>query len=104
MQKILGYEMLYKFLKEQGIMAKYLSNILLQRDKPKENAKKMILEVVDKYVDDFGYDFTILFNYINSSFLWDASIEGSHFWANFLPKWNKYRKCFMEKHKEEEKK
>ena len=87
-----AYIVLYRFLKENGILARYLNNIItLNPLIPKADAKIMLKEVVHQYRLTYGYSnheqFQNLFNWAPSSFLWNKSEEGDKFWRGYFAKW-----------------
>lgn len=91
----MAYMVLYRFLKENGILSRYLNNIItLNALIPKSDAKTMLKEVVRKYCLSYGYrcqeQFQNLFNWAPSSFLWYKSEEGDKFWRGYFGKWIKY--------------
>ena len=90
-----AYIMLYRFLKENGILSRYLNNIITVNTLiPKADAKTMLKEVVHQYRLTYGYScqeqFQNLFNWAPSSFYWNASKEGEKFWRDYFAKWIKY--------------
>ena len=87
-----AYIVLYRFLKENGILARYLNNIItVNTHIPKADAKTMLKEVVRQYRLTDGYtchvQFENLFNWAPSSFLWNKSEEGDKFWRGYFAKW-----------------
>ncbi len=94
--------MLYKFLKENCIMDKYIANI--QKAKPNfpKNTKSILWNAVETYMTS-GYEdnFSNLFNYAPGSFFWDCSKEGVDFWQHIHTKWVTFRLTYINTHKEE---
>lgn len=92
-----AYIILYRFLKENGILSRYLNNIITVNNLiPKADAKTMLKEVVHQYCLTYGYNrqeqFQNLFNWAPSSFFWNQSEEGENFWRGYFAKWIKYYK------------
>lgn len=94
------YKMLYRFIKENGIMGEYVNNLIKKHGK-RENTKKQLQAVVDLYIITCGFDCLKvcknLFNWAPSGFYWDCSIEGEPFWKRYHEKWVN----FYNIHKEE---
>lgn len=94
------YLMLYRFLRENYILGRYVNNILKKRgltlDKrnKKNIIKSVLLETVHTYhvsSGTYNKDFpTNLFNWAPSSFFWGGSIEGRLFWHDQYMKWFRY--------------
>ena len=90
-KRIKAYLLLYKFLKENGILQNYLSNLKhTHYEEFKEgNSKTMLLKVVDNYSVYFTSYFA-LFHFAPTSFFWSASIEGHEFWIPYMAKWRTF--------------
>ena len=95
------YRILYRFLKEYGLMSNYLENIVVKSHRPRANAKEMLTRLVKDYISTYGCSThnsaSNIFNWAPSSFYWDCSIEGTDFWYKSFKKWAR----FYNKHKEE---
>jgi hypothetical protein len=94
-----AYRILYRFLKENGLMSQYLLNMLRARH-PKGNSKEMLTHLVKVYFKtngNFGENIINIFCWARASFTWEASFEGATFWANKNEKWID----FYNKHKTE---
>ena len=98
--KISCYRILYRFLKEYGLMHPYLSN-MVQAGHPKSNAKVMLKQLIEDFItttDGFvGVSCRGIYSWVPSSFSWDTSYEGVTFWHDGYQKWIN----FYDKHKEE---
>ena len=98
--KISCYRILYRFLKEYGLMPSYLSN-MVQAGHPKSNAKVMLKQLIEDFIattDGYGtVDCQSIFSWVPSSFSWNTSHEGEIFWYDGYRKWI----SFYYKHKEE---
>lgn len=98
--KISCYRILYRFLKEYGLMPSYLSN-MVQAGHPKSNAKVMLKQLVEDFIattDRYGtVSCQSIFSWDPSSFSWNTSYEGTTFWHDEYRKWIN----FYDKHKEE---
>lgn len=94
------YLALYKFLRENHILGRYVNNIIDQDPSRKRaNAKYVLKDCVRRVLDD-DFDADIfLFSDINASFDWIESEEGVSFWAEYDDKWVKYIKDFKEKYR-----
>ena len=95
-ERIVGYWLLYKFLKENGILNDYLANEV-RANKPKLTAKNMLMSQVCNYIkQSYGgtnrQTFVNLYNFGPTSFFWDQSIEGREFWLGYFSKWEKFFK------------
>ena len=94
------YLALYKFLRENHILGKYVNNIIDQDPSRKRANAKYVLKDCVKIALDDDFDVDIfLFSNNNASFDWIESEEGVTFWARYDDKWNKYIKDFKEKYR-----
>lgn len=94
------YLALYKFLRENHILGKYVQNIIDQDPSRKRANAKYVLKDCVRIVLDDDFDADIfLFSNINASFDWIESEEGVSFWAEYDDKWEKYIKDFKEKYR-----
>lgn len=95
-----AYRILYRFLKENGLMFQYLVN-MLRAGHPKGNAKEMLTRLVKSHLETYGnlgkYSIIGIFSWADSTFLWEASFEGPAFWNSKYRKWID----FYDKHKTE---
>ena len=97
-----AYKLLYKFLKEQGLLNKYCHNVLEEKRRYfgthfTPNAKNILLTILDRELGTYSpYD--MLLNTYGTSingFRWCNSAEGHAFWEDVLHrKWY----LFLKKH------
>ena len=66
-----AYFILYRFLRENLILDKYLNNLINLSHYKRDN-------------------YRALFNYSKSSFRWSDSVEGFDYWFKLSDKWDKY--------------
>lgn len=93
------YLALYKFLRKNHILGKYVQNIIDQDPSRKRANAKYVLKDCVKIVLDDDFDADIfLFSDINASFDWIESEEGVSFWTRYDDKWAKYINDFKEKY------
>ena len=97
------YKILYRFLKENGIICEYIANIV-KKHKTKGNTKEILYKVVNKYINSYycseypKYSCQNLFNWAPSGFYWSESIEGEDFWEKYHIKWEQFYKKNKEKY------
>lgn len=88
-----AYYILYKFLKENGILYKYLDNVYKEHNIG-GNSKVRLLGLIAIYHQTSGsYDnksYPNLFNWAPSAFFFDKSNEGAPFWVDYIDKWVEY--------------
>ena len=94
--KIGAYFLLYRFLRENRILDKYLKNLVEHGTMKyqKGNYSNILKELVNNFTfksivrrKDVYYD---LFNYALTSFYFDESNEGYKFWCEYIDKWQMY--------------
>jgi DNA-binding transcriptional MocR family regulator len=70
-------KLLYKFLKEQGVFQRYITNV----------CKRHKCDITQKNIE------TILrtCNGIDDAFIWQGTKEGHDFWLNLNEKWGNYK-------------
>ena len=82
------YHLLYKFLKEEGILVQYLYNCVVVGHKKKSNAKEMLNRQINEFYTKYrAVDIDEVFSFSAISFRWDSSVEGFHFWSEMTRKW-----------------
>ena len=90
------YHLLYKFLKEEGILVQYLYNCVVVRHKKKSNAKEMLQKQVNEYYSKYSNmwqpKFIGAFSCSKTTFEWERSPEKFDFWIEISQKWIKYAK------------
>ena len=69
-------KLLYKFLKEQGVFQKYITNA----------CKRHGCNVTQKNIEEILQTF----NGIGDAFIWNDTKEGHNFWSNLNEKWHDY--------------
>lgn len=97
------YLALYKFLRENQILDKYIHNIVIQRPNRKRLKAKNILKgciriFLSCYNSNYNY-ISYIFACWESSFDWSASEEGREFWFSYNKKWMNFIKEFEKKYK-----
>ncbi len=95
----MAYKLLYKFLKENGILGNYVQNVMACRGCGNKDVKSVLMElVVNHGKDHFNSSCCNLFNYAPTSFYWSNSIEGPEFWKPYFNKWMNFFKNNKEKY------
>ena len=93
------YLALYKFLRENQILDKYIHNIVIQRPSRKRaNAKNILKGCIRIFLSFYNSNHDYIFACWESSFDWSASEEGREFWYSYDKKWNKFIKEFEKKY------
>ena len=94
------YLALYKFLRENQILDKYIHNIVIQRPNSNKKKKKNILkDCIRIFLSCYNsnhHDY--IFACWESSFDWGASEEGREFWFSYDKKWKNFIKEFEKKY------
>ena len=87
----LGYLILYRFLRENLILDKYLNNLINLSHYKRDNYANVLKEMVKNYESRYcSYNYSNLFNYLPSSFSFNESDEGFDFWLKYARKWCQY--------------
>ena len=86
-----AYRMLYRFLKENGILGNYVQNVIKRQESKNKDAKSVLMELVVNHDKDWNnFSRCNLFNYAPTSFYWSCSIEGKDFWEPYFRKWSDF--------------
>ena len=84
------YRLLYRFLRENGILGNYVTNLIKRHD-TKGNPKIVLQSLVDRYISTEGCyhmnNCSNIFNWGIPAFFWSKSIEGENFWRIYHNKW-----------------
>ena len=95
-----AYRMLYRFLKENGILGNYVQNVIKQQKSKNKGAKSVLMKLVVNHGKDLNnFSRCNLFNYAPTSFYWGGSIEGHEFWKPYFRKWSDFFDNNKEKYK-----
>lgn len=93
------YLALYKFLRENQILDKYIHNIVIQRPNRKRlKAKNVLKDCVSIYINCYDSSYRYLFACWESGFDWGTSEEGMEFWSTYNDRWYKFIKEFEKKY------
>ncbi len=90
-----AYRLLYKFLKEKGLLCDYCSYVQKYRVNTKNwSAKKILQKVIGDYLALGNNKLVWCCVKAETSFLWSATQEGQKFWHDvFVVEWV----CFLTK-------
>lgn len=70
-------KLLYKFLKEQGVFQRYITNA----------CKRYYCDITKKNIEEILQ----ICNGIEDAFIWQDTKEGHDFWLNLNEKWGNYK-------------
>ena len=86
-----AYFILYRFLRENLILDKYLNNLINLSHYKRDNYREILIAMVKTYeIVCSEIMYRALFNYSKSSFRWSDSVEGFDYWFKLSDKWDKY--------------
>ena len=103
----IAYKLLYRFLRENIILDKYINNLITYSDckYEKGNYANVLKELVYNYgrrIDKLSFKnylsaYLGLFSYAPTAFYFVDTDEGYHFWNHYVEKWEVYFEENMKK-------